>query len=53
MEIQTPVINVFTPNKASQFRDISGLLNFEKISQKVFGEMMTSDMKMNMDHSQY
>ena len=53
MEIQTPVPKVYPPSKVSQLRNISGLLNLDKITQTIFGEMLTSDMKHNMDPSQY
>ena len=53
MEIQTPVPKVYPPSKMSELRNISGLLNLDKVCQSIFGEMMTEDMKVNLDPSQY
>ena len=53
MEIQTPVPKVHPPQKISQMRNISGLLNFDKIAQKILGEIVTLDMKEQMDPAQY
>ena len=52
-EIQTPVPKVFPPTNVRQLRNISGLLNFDKVAQSIFGEMITSDMQDNIDPSQY
>ena len=53
MEIQTPVPKVYPPTCVNQLRNISGLLNLDKIAEKIFGEMISADMKCQMDPSQY
>ena len=53
MEIQTPVPKVFPPTKVDQLGNISGLLNLDKVTQKIFGEMITEDIQKNLDPSQY
>ena len=53
MEIQTPVPKSFPPKSVNELRNISGLLNFDKVAQSIIGEMITSDMKDKMDPSQY
>ena len=37
----------------SEFRNISDLLNLDKVAEKFFGEMIADDMKLKMDPSQY
>ena len=37
----------------SELRNISGLLNLDKVTQTIVGEIITEDMKNNMDPSQY
>ena len=49
----TPVPKVFPPEKVSQMRNISGLLNFDKILERMISEVMISDMKASSDPSQY
>ena len=53
MEIQTPVPKVYPPTKVSELRNISGLWNLDKVAQTIFGDLITDDMKPNMDISQY
>ena len=53
MEVQTPIAKVHPPSHVTQLRNISGLLNFDKVAQKIFGELMTEDMKSKMDPAQY
>ena len=53
MEIQTPILKVYPPTKTSELRNISGLLNLDKVTEKIIGEMITSDMEKNMDPSQF
>ena len=52
-EICTPVPKVFPPNKISQMRNISGLLTFDKVMEKMISEIMIKDMKSKMDPSQF
>ena len=52
-EICTPVPKVHPPENISQLRNISGLLIFDKIYEKLLAQMMVSDMAKNMDPSQY
>ena len=52
-EISTPVPKVHPPASTSQLRNISGLLNFDKIMEKLIVELMVSDMEAKMDPSQY
>ena len=53
MEIQTPIPKVYPPTKTSELRNISGLLNLDKVTEKIFGEIITQDMKTSMDPSQF
>ena len=52
-EICTPVPKVHPPENIGQLRNISGLLIFDKIYEKLLAQMMVSDMAKNMDPSQY
>ena len=52
-EISTPVPKVHPTEKISQLRNISGLLNFDKIMEKLIAELMISDMADSLDPSQY
>ena len=52
-EISTPVPKVFPPQKIEQMRNISGLLNFDKIMEKMISEIMIQDMKAKADPAQY
>ena len=52
-EVSTPVPKVFPPEKINQMRNISGLLNFDKIMEKMIAEVMIADMKPKSDPSQY
>ena len=52
-EISTPVPKVYPTLKVSQLRNISGLLNFDKILEKFLAEFIIQDMKINLDPSQY
>ena len=52
-EVATPVPKVFPPEKVNQMRNISGLLNFDKIMEKMISEVMIEDMKSKLDPSQY
>ena len=52
-EICTPVPKEYPVNNTSQLRNISGLLTFDKIFEKLLAELMISDMKPKFDPSQY
>ena len=52
-EVSTPVPKTYPPEKISQMRNISGLLNFDKIMEKLISQLMISDMETNMDPTQY
>ena len=52
-EIQTPIPKVHPPSNINHLRNISGLLNFDKLAQKILGEMIVDDMKYHLDPSQY
>ena len=52
-EISTPVPKVHPTDKAKQLRNISGLLNFDKVMEKMLSELMRNDMKTRLDPSQY
>ena len=53
LEIVTPVPKVFPPKRIEELRNISGLLNLDKISEKIISKMMIEDMRKNLDPSQY
>ena len=52
-EISTPVPKVFPPEKVEQMRNISGLLNFDKVMEKMISEVMIEDMKTQTDPAQF
>ena len=52
-EISTPVPKVYPTKKVSQLRNISGLLNFDKIFEKLLAELMIEDMQAKIDPSQF
>ena len=53
VEIVTPVPKVFPPEKLTDLRKISGLLNFSKITDKAIAELLAEDMFKKRDKSQY
>ena len=53
LEIVTPVPKVFPPKTIDQLRNISGLLTFNKIAEKLIGELIIADMTKNLDAAQY
>lgn len=53
LEIVTPVPKVFPPKDVNDLRNISGLLNLDKIAEKIISKMMIEDMKNQIDPSQY
>ena len=53
LEIVTPVPKVFPPKEIDDLRNISGLLNLDKIAEKIIAKMMIADMRKKLDPSQY
>ena len=53
LEIVTPVPKEYPPKEIDQLRNISGLLNLDKIAEKLITRLIISDMKYNLDPSQY
>ena len=53
LELVTPVPKVFPPKTIDELRNISGLLNLDKVAEKVLAKMMISDMKKNINPAQY
>ena len=51
-EVCTPVPKVNSPENVTQLRNISGLLNFDKIYEKLLSQAMISDMQAKMGPSQ-
>ena len=52
-ELCTPVPKCYPPTAVSQLRNISGLLNFDKIMEKLIAQLMISDMEASMDPAQF
>ena len=52
-EVSTPVPKVYPPQKIQQMRNISGLLNFDKVMEILLAEVIISDMKAKADLSQF
>ena len=52
-ESVTPVPKVFPPKTVDDLRNISGLLTFDKIAEKLIAELIISDMSSHLDPSQY
>jgi hypothetical protein len=53
LETVTPVPKENPPKSVEQLRNISGLLNLDKIAEKIISKMMISDMKNQIDPSQF
>ena len=53
LEMVTPVPKVHPPKNIEDLRNISGLLNLDKVAEKFISKMMISDMKKNIDPSQF
>ena len=53
LEMVTPVPKQVPPTDADQLRNISGLLNLDKVGEKLISRMILSDMKGSMDPSQF
>ena len=52
-EISTPVPKVFPTELTSQLRNISGLLNFDRIFEKLISKFIISDMEDHLDPAQF
>ena len=52
-EVCTPVPKVYPPQTVSQLRNISGLLTFDKVFEKLLAQLMLSDMEASMDKAQF
>ena len=52
-EFVTPVPKVFPPQTLDDLRNISGLLTFDKIAEKMIAEIIISDMAKSLDPAQY
>ena len=52
-EICTPVPKLHPTENVTQLRNISGLLNFDKIFEKLIAKLMIMDMEEQMDPAQY
>ena len=52
-EVCTPVPKCFPPKKVEKMRNISGLLNFDGIFEKMLSELIISDMQKTMDPTQF
>jgi hypothetical protein len=52
-EVCTPVPKRYPTTSTSDLRNISGLLNFDKIAEKLLSDLMISDMQSKMDPAQY
>ena len=48
-ELCTPVPKCYPPTAVSQLRYISGVLNFDKIMEKLIAKLIISDMETSMD----
>ena len=52
-EVCTPVPKVNPPENISQLRNISGLLTFDKVFEKLLAQLMVSDMEAKADQAQF
>ena len=52
-EICTPVPKVHPTQSPTQLRNISGLLNFDKIFEKLIAKLIVSDMEAKLDPAQF
>ena len=53
LEIVTPVPKEFPIKNIDMLRNISGLLNLNKVAEKLLSKMIISDMKAKLDPTQY
>ena len=52
-ESVTPVPKIFPPKSLTDLRNISGLLTFNKVAEKLIAELIIDDMSVKLDPSQY
>ena len=52
-EVSTPVPKAYPPQNTSEIRNISGLLTFDKIMEKLISELIIGDMSSSLDPAQY
>ena len=52
-EVCTPVPKSYPPQNTAQVRNISGLLTFDKIMEKLISELIIFDMSLSIDPAQY
>ena len=52
-EICTPVPKVHPTQSPTQLRNISGLLNFDKVYEKLLAQLIVSDMEDKLDPAQF
>ena len=52
-EISTPVPKIYPTESTSQLRNISGLLNFDNILEKLISKLIISYMEAKLDPSQF
>ena len=53
LEIVTPVPKKYPPSNIDELRNISGLLNLDKVAEKVISKMMIHDMRKQIDPTQF
>ena len=53
LEIVTPVPKVYPQKTIDDLRNISSLLNLDKVAEKLISKLIISDMKSKLDPSQY
>ena len=52
-ESVTPIPKVYPPQTIDDLRNISGLLTFDKIAEKMIAELIISDMRNKLDPAQF
>ena len=52
-EVSTPVPKAYPTQSVTQLRNISGLLMFDRVYEKLLAQLMVSDMKDKIDPAQY
>ena len=52
-EAVTPICKVHPPLEMRDLRNVSGLKNLNKVTEKILAELMLADMKDNLDESKY
>ena len=52
-EVCTPVPKVHPPQTTAQLRNISGLLTFDKVYEKLISQLIISDMEAQLDPAQF